>query len=383
MTSTTGRPLDEQPDGSLTVVAKIGSSSVTQPDGSIHHAAVQKLCADVAVLRSQGHRVVIVTSGAIAAGMPPLGLGPARPARRELLRAAAAVGQIGLFRAFEEALTAHGLLAGQVLLAPTDLMERHRYLGSRETLTALLELGVVPVVNENDAIADDEIKFGDNDRLSALVANLVEADTLVLLTDTPGVFTADPRHHADATLIEEIAEIDAAVEQLAGGTGSLVGTGGMASKLAAAKMATWSGVNTVIGGAERDGLIVDATAGRSGIGTRFPARSQRMSARKVWIAFALPAVGSITVDAGARQALQERGRSLLAAGVVSAAGPFAVDDPVDIADESGTVFAKGLASWASEVVSANAGRRTAETPDGLADAVVHRDRMVLLPAATG
>ncbi len=382
MTSTNA-VADDRPDGSKTVVAKIGSSSVTKPDGSINQEAVQKLCSDIATLRGQGHRAVIVTSGAIAAGMPPLGLGPARPARRELLRAAAAVGQIGLFRAFEEALSGHGLLAGQVLLAPTDLMERHRYLGSRETLTALLELGVVPVVNENDAIADDEIKFGDNDRLSALVANLVEADTLVLLTDTPGVFTADPRQHDDATLIEEIAEIDAAVEKLAGGTGSLVGTGGMASKLAAAKMATWSGVTTVIGGADRERLVVDAAAGRSGIGTRFPARAQRMTARKVWIAFALPAVGQISVDAGARRALEERGRSLLAAGVVSATGPFAIDDPVDIADEDGTVFAKGLASWSSDVVSANAGRRTAETPDGLADAVVHRDRMVLLPATTG
>ncbi len=371
----------EQPDGVLTVVAKIGSSSVTRADGSINEAVVQKLCGEVASLRSAGHRAVIVTSGAIAAGMPPLGLGPARPARRELLRAAAAVGQIGLFRAFEEALSAHNLLAGQVLLAPTDLMERHRYLGSRETLTALLELGVVPIVNENDAIADDEIKFGDNDRLSALVANLVDADTLVLLTDTPGVFTADPRQHADATLIEEIAEIDAAIEQLGGGTGSLVGTGGMASKLAAAKMATWSGVTTVIGAADRADLVVDAAEGRTGIGTTFRARDQRMSARKVWIAFALPAIGVITVDAGARRALEERGRSLLAAGVIEATGPFAADDPVDIADEHGTVFGKGLASWPSDVISENAGRRTSETPDGLADAVVHRDRMVLLPSS--
>ena len=370
----------DQPDGALTVVAKIGSSSVTRADGSINELAIQKLCRDVASLRSEGHRAVIVTSGAIAAGMPKLGLGPVRPARRDLLRAAAAVGQIGLFRAFEEALRGHGLLAGQVLLAPTDLMERHRYLGSRETLTALLDLGVVPIVNENDAIADDEIKFGDNDRLSALVANLVDADTLVLLTDTPGVFTADPREHAHATLIEEIAEIDAAIERLAGSTGSLVGTGGMASKLAAAKMATWSGVTTVIGGANRDGLIVDAAAGRPGIGTTFPARSQRMTARKVWIAFALPAVGVISVDAGARRALEEHGRSLLAAGVIEATGRFAADDPVDIADEHGNVFAKGLASWSSEVISENAGRRTSETPDDLADAVVHRDRMVLLPA---
>ncbi|NNE97370.1 MAG: glutamate 5-kinase, partial [Acidimicrobiales bacterium] len=183
------------------VVAKIGSSSVATKEGSVNRGAVAKLCLEIANLRADGHRAVIVTSGAIAIGMPPLNLGPSRPNRLELLRAAAAVGQMKLFRAFEESLAEHGLLAGQVLLAPTDLMERHRYLGSRETLSALLDLGVVPVVNENDAIADDEIKFGDNDRLSALVANLVEADQLVLLTDTPGVYTADPRQDAHATLI--------------------------------------------------------------------------------------------------------------------------------------------------------------------------------------
>ncbi len=363
------------------LVAKIGSSSVTNADGTVNSVAIDKLCAEVAALRAGGDRVVIVTSGAIAAGMPPLGLGPARPNKRELLRAAAAVGQIRLFRSFEEALAGHGLLGGQVLLAPTDLMERHRYLGSRETLTALLDLGVVPIVNENDAIADDEIRFGDNDRLSALVANLVDADSLVLLTDTPGVFTADPRQDANATLIEEIAQIDAAVEQLAGGSGSLAGTGGMASKLAAAKMATWSGVGTVIAAAGRPNVLSDALAGTAGVGTYFPARDQHLSARKVWIAFALPARGAIRVDAGAQRALSERGRSLLAAGVVEVSGPFGVDDPVDIADAEGRVFAKGLASWSWDVIDANRGKRTSETPDGLADAVVHRDRMVLLPAA--
>ena len=361
------------------LVAKIGSSSVIHPNGSLNDQAISKLCGEVAALRGQGHHVVIVTSGAIAAGLPVLGLGPKRPNRRELLRAAAAVGQIPLFRSFEQALGSHGLTGGQVLLAPTDLTERHRYLGSRETMTALLDLGVVPIVNENDAIADDEIKFGDNDRLSALIANLVDADTLVLLTDTAGVFTADPRHDTNATMIEEIAEIDAAVERLVGGTSSLVGTGGMASKLAAAKMATWSGVDTIIAAAEREGVLSDALHGVAGVGTVFPARDQRLSARKVWIAFALPARGVIRVDEGARQALSERGRSLLAAGVVGVEGPFSAEDPVDIADADGRVFAKGLASWPSDVIAANQGKRTSQTPDGLVDAVVLRDRMVLLP----
>lgn len=361
------------------VVAKIGSSSVTEADGSIDVPAVTKLCSEVAALRNAGHKAVVVTSGAIAVGLPLLGMGPARPNKREWLRAAAAVGQIGIFRAFEEALSAHGLLGGQVLLAPNDLMERRRYLGSRETLLALLDLGVVPIVNENDVIADDEIRFGDNDRLSALVANLVEAQRLVLLTDTNGVYTADPRVDAHATLIEEIAAIDKELERVAGGVGSLVGTGGMASKLAAAKMATWSGVTTVVAAADRPNVLTDALAGVAGVGTVFAARSQKMSARKVWIAFAVPSVGRIVVDDGARAALAERGRSLLAAGIIRTEGSFDTDDAVDIADPSGDVFAKGLASWPSKVVAENQGRHTSATPNDLADAVVHRDRMVLLP----
>ena len=363
------------------VVAKIGSSSVTRADGSIHTDAVSKLCGEVATLRAAGHRAVIVTSGAIAVGMPLLGMGPQRPNRRELLRAAAAVGQIGIFRAFEEALASHGLLGGQVLLAPTDLMDRRRYLGSRETLSALLDLGVVPIVNENDAIADDEIRFGDNDRLSALIANLVEADQLVLLTDTPGVYTADPRNYSDATLIEEIAAIDAEIERVAGGVGSLMGTGGMASKLAAAKMATWSGVRTVIAAADRPAVLVDAVAGVGGVGTFFAARDQKMSARKVWIAFAIPSVGRITVDEGARVALAERGRSLLAAGVVGVDHDFQIDQAVDIVDPTGAVFAKGLASWPAAALEEFRGRHSSQSPRHLADAVVHRDRMVLLPVA--
>ncbi len=365
------------------VVAKIGSSSVTLPDGSLDYLAIGKLCGEVAELRRAGHRAVIVTSGAIAAGLPLLGMGSRRSHRREVLRAAAAVGQIGLVAAFVEALDGHHVRAGQVLLAPTDLMERRRYLGSRETLTALLELGVVPVVNENDAIADDEIRFGDNDRLAALVANLVEADRLVLLTDTAGVYTADPRTDAQATLIEEIAAIDTELERVAGGVGSTVGTGGMASKLAAAKMATWSGVTTVIASATRPAVLADSVSATGGVGTVFLARSnQRLSARKVWIAFALPSVGQIVVDPGARAALAQRGRSLLAAGVVEVRGTFGPDDAVEIVDTAGVVFAKGLASWHSHVIAENAGRRTSETPDGLADAVVHRDHMVLLPASS-
>src|SRR5579862_8865968 len=195
------------------VVAKVGTSSITDDHGDIVQAAIEKLCADVASVRAQGHRVVVVTSGAIAAGLPVLGLGgEARPRDPVTLQAVSAVGQSRLMRVYDDALAAHGLVAGQVLLAPLDFVDRRQYLHARGTLTRLLELGVVPVVNENDAIADDEIRFGDNDRIAALVAHLVGADTLVLLTDTPGLLTADPRLDDSASLIEEIVEVDHELE---------------------------------------------------------------------------------------------------------------------------------------------------------------------------
>src|SRR3954470_15401067 len=214
--------------------------------GEIELAAIDKLCAEVAALRGRRHRVVVVTSGAIAAGLPALGLSGARPADLATLQAISAVGQGRLIRTYDDILGRHGLVGGQVLLAPLDFVHRSQYLHARQTLTRLLELGVVPVVNENDAVADDEIRFGDNDRLAALVAHLVAADVLVLLTDTPGLLTADPRLDDSASLIQEIVEIDEELERVAGRTADPRGSGGMASKLAAAKIAAWSGVRAVI-----------------------------------------------------------------------------------------------------------------------------------------
>src|SRR5947209_12614028 len=210
--------------------------------------AIDKLCAEVATLRGRHHRVVVVTSGAIAAGLPALGLSGTRPADLATLQAISAVGQSHLMRVYDDTLARHGLVGGQVLLAPLDFVHRSQYLHARGTLKRLLDLGVVPVVNENDAIADDEIRFGDNDRLAALVAHLVSADVMVLLTDTPGLLTADPQAHEGASLIEEIVEVDHQLERVAGAAGDR-GSGGMASKLAAAKMAAWSGVRTVIASA--------------------------------------------------------------------------------------------------------------------------------------
>ena len=239
---------------------------------------------------------------------------------------------------------------------------------------------MVPVINENDAVADDEIRFGDNDRLSALVAHLIDADRLVLLTDTPGLFTADPRVDTTASLIEEIVEFDQRVEAMAGGPGSAAARGGMASKLAAAKIATWSGVETIIAHSQRPQVLTDAVAGVDGVGTVFRPHPGRLSARKLWIAFALPASGRITVDQGARHALEHRQKSLLAAGVKTLDGTFGVDDAVEVVDEDGEVFAKGLVRWESATLAAHAGRRTADLPSELVDEVIHRDDLVMLPA---
>ena len=287
----------------MIVVAKIGSSSVTDAGGRVDEGAVTKLCAEVAAVRESGHQVIVVSSGAIAAGQPALGMrdvrrSGARASDLATLQALSAVGQSRLMRVYDDLLATHGLVGGQVLLAPLDFV-------------------LLGVVNENDAIADDEIRFGDNDRLAALTAHLVRADVLVLLTDAPGLFTADPRLDSEASLIQEVVEVDRELERMAGGAGSERGSGGMASKLAAAKIAVWSGIRVVIAAADRPGVLADAVAGRAGVGTIVRPRDRRLPARKLWIAFAVDASGTVVVDEGARRALTERGTSLLPAGVGS------------------------------------------------------------------
>jgi glutamate 5-kinase len=353
------------------VVVKVGSSSVTP-------ATVDRLCGEIATLRSAGHTVVVVTSGAIAAGWTALGRGRKRPADPAVLQAVSAVGQHRLMRTWQDGLDPHGILAGQVLLAPLDFVHRTQYLHARGTLAHLIELGVVPVVNENDAVADEEIRFGDNDRLAALVAHLVQAELLLLLTDAPGLLTADPRLVAEASLIDEVVEIDHRLEQMAGGAGSTVGSGGMASKVAAAKIATWSGVETIIADAARPGVLVAAVAGESGVGTVFRARPRRLSARKLWIAFALGASGRLIVDKGAQVALAEGGRSLLPAGVVAVEGDFGLDDAVEIVGPDGKVFAKGLVRVGAARSAEWIGRRSDQLPEDMSHLVVHRDDLVLV-----
>ena len=358
-------------------VVKIGSSSITLPSGELDDAALVKLADDLATARDDGHRIVLVMSGAIAAGMPALGL-TTRPRDMGTLQAIAAVGQPRLIERMNGLLGAHEVVVGQVLLTPYDFVHRSQYLHARETLRHLLDLRVLPIVNENDTVADDEIRYGDNDRLAALVSHLLGADVLLMLTDTAGVFTADPRRDGDASLIEEIIEVDAALEAVAGGAGTDRGSGGMASKLAAAKIAAWSGVRAVIASASSPSVVSNALAGRP-VGTSFAPRAQRLPSRKLWIAFAQGSEGRIVVDAGARRALVHDGKSLLAAGVRGVDGTFGVDAPVEVVDDAGSVFAKGLSRYGSDSLRSVAGRRTSDLPEGSPHEVVHRDDLVVLP----
>ena len=340
---------------------------------------IAKTAREVATARAAGHEVVLVSSGAVAAGLPLLGISADdRPKDARTLQAVSAVGQARLMQTWGDHLGTHHLIGGQVLLAPLDFMVRTQYLHARSTLERLLELGVVPVVNENDAIADDEIRFGDNDRIAALVAQLLGAELLVLLTDAPGLMDADPRFSAEASLIEEIVEVDHELEALAGGAGSDRGSGGMASKLAAAKMASWSGVRAVIAAAGRPGVLAEAIDGRPGVGTVVLPRARRLSARKLWIAFALPAHGRISIDAGAARAVVAGGRSLLAAGVTGVEGTFDAEDAVEVVGPDGTVVAKGLVRVDTPTLRAMAGRRSADLVDGSGE-VVHADDLVVLP----
>ena len=350
---------------------------MTDDAGFIKRSAITKLCGEVAALRSQGHQVLTVTSGAIAAGLPIMKL-EHRPHDVLSLQAAAAVGQSRLLRYYDEGFSAHGLVSGQILLSPTNFFDRRQYLHARASLLKLLELGVVPIVNENDAVKEAEPRFGDNDRLAALVAHVVKADLLVLLTDTQGLYTADPRHDSTASLVEEVQEIDQQLLGAAGGAGSARGSGGMASKLSAARMAAWSGIRTVIASAEKPAVLQQAIDGATGVGTVIAPRNERLSARKLWIAFAVPAVARVIIDDGAVRALVERGASLLAAGVIEITGDFESDEGVEIVSEAGEIVAKGLASCTSQKVVHSRSKQHADSR-GPADIpqIVHRDQMVV------
>lgn len=361
------------------LVVKIGSSLLVDREGRVREGWLDGLAEDVARLKARGQQVVVVTSGAIALGFRALGL-DRRPHRLDEKQAAAAIGQILLARAYQDRLGAKGLAAGQILITAEDTEARRRYLNARATLEVLLREGVVPVVNENDTVATGEIRFGDNDRLSARVAVMTTADTLVLLSDVDGLYTADPRRDPDARHLALVDAVTPEVAAMAGGAGTAVGTGGMASKLVAATMATSAGCSVVLaqGTAPRPLAAVEAGARA----TLFPARLSARRARKDWIAASLGASGALQVDAGALRALRA-GSSLLPAGVVAVEGEFGRGDAVLVrASPGGDPVAKGLVAYDAADARRLAGRRTDEIEAALGwrgrDELVHRDDLVLL-----
>ena len=363
-----------------TLVVKVGSSLVTAQGRGADREAIARWAVQIARLHALGRRVILVSSGAIVEGMQRLGW-TRRPQSMHQLQAAAAVGQMGLVQCYESCFREHGLHTAQVLLTHADLADRQRYLNARSTLRALLELGVIPVINENDTVVTDEIKFGDNDTLAALVTNLVEADALIILTDQAGLFDADPRKNQQARIIEEAEASDSRLEDLAGGVGSELAKGGMLTKVQAARRAARSGAHTVIAsGAEPDVLLRLAQGER--VGTLLTARTVPLAARKQWLADHLAVSGRVQLDAGAAKALARDGKSLLPVGVVAVMGEFQRGEVVGCLDAEGREIARGLVNYSAEETRRIMRRPSAEIEKilGTMDEpeLIHRDNLVLL-----
>ena len=361
------------------VVVKVGSSLVTNEGRGLDEQAIGEWCRQLAHLIRDGREVIMVSSGAIAEGMKRLGWA-VRPKEVHELQAAAAVGQMGLAQMYETKLRANGLGSAQVLLTHADLADRERYLNARSTLLTLLKLGVVPVINENDTVVNDEIKFGDNDTLGALVANLVEADALVILTDQKGLYTADPRKDPAAEFVHEAKAGDPALELMAGGAGSSIGRGGMLTKILAAKRAAGSGASTVIAWGREADALVRLTQGDA-IGTLLIAQTQKNQARKQWMADHLQMRGAVVVDAGAAAKVCDEGKSLLPIGMVMVEGDFSRGDVIAVRDEAGQEIARGLANYSSSEARLICRKPSSEFERLLGYAaepeMLHRDNLVL------
>jgi glutamate 5-kinase len=361
------------------VVVKVGSSLVTNDGRGLDEQAIGEWCRQLAHLIRDGREVIMVSSGAIAEGMKRLGW-VTRPKAVQELQAAAAVGQMGLAQMYETKLRANDLGSAQVLLTHADLADRERYLNARSTLLTLLKLGVVPVINENDTVVNDEIKFGDNDTLGALVANLVEADALVILTDQKGLFTADPRKDPAATFVSEAKAGDPALELMAGGAGSSIGRGGMLTKILAAKRAAGSGASTVIAWGREPDALIRLTQGDA-IGTLLIAQTQKNQARKQWMADHLQMRGAVVVDAGAAAKVRDEGKSLLPIGMLQVEGEFSRGDVIAVRDETGLEIARGLANYASAEARLLCRKPSSEFERLLGYAaepeMLHRDNLVL------
>ncbi len=327
------------------IVVKVGSSLVTDEGRGLDAEAIGLWCQQLALLVKDGREVIMVSSGAIAEGMKRLGW-TTRPKAIHELQAAAAVGQMGLVQVYESKLRENGIGSAQVLLTHADLADRERYLNARSTLLTLLQLGVVPVINENDTVVNDEIKFGDNDTLGALVANLVEADVLIILTDQKGLFTADPRKDVNATLVHEAQAGDLALEAMAGGAGSSIGKGGMLTKILAAKRAAGSGASTVIAWGREPDALLRLTRGEA-IGTLLVAQTPKNHARKQWMADHLQMRGSVLIDAGAVVKVRDEDKSLLPIGMTAVQGEFSRGDVIAVRDADGLEIARGLSNYSS------------------------------------
>ncbi|MCS6785833.1 MAG: glutamate 5-kinase [Thiobacillaceae bacterium] len=362
------------------LVVKVGSSLVTNEGRGLDHQRLAQWAAQIAALVKAGREVVLVSSGAIAEGLQRLGWRK-RPHALNELQAAAAVGQMGLIEAYERCFRTHGLHTAQILLTHADLSDRERYLNARSTLRTLLALKVVPIINENDTVTTEEIKFGDNDTLGALVANLIEADVLVILTDQQGLYTADPRKDPKASLVREAIAGDPALEAMAGGAGSAVGRGGMLTKVLAAKRAARSGAHTVIASGREPEVLLRLSQGEA-IGTQFVARQAPLAARRQWLADHLQVRGRLRLDAGATRALREQGKSLLPIGVTEVIGDFQRGEVVACIDPDGRDIAHGLVNYSAEEARRIMGRQSAEIEAvlGYVDEpeLIHRDNLALL-----
>ena len=363
------------------VVVKVGTSTITYPNCSRNFNRIDHLARELSDLRNQGKEVILVSSGAIAVGVERLKL-PGKPKTIPGKQAAAAVGQGILMNTYERAFADYGQVVAQVLLTRSEVLDRHRYANSRNTFMELLKQGVIPVVNENDVVALDDLKIGDNDNLSALVAGIADADLVIILSDVDGLYTANPATHPEATLVPEVREITPAIEASASGAGSALAVGGMATKIQAAKAATSSGINLVIASGTEPYAITRIMKGEP-VGTLFVSRENRLQFRKRWLAFGARIVGRITVDEGCARAIRkEGGCSILPAGITQVAGEFEAGHTVSVIDGDGRELARGMIHYSSGETEAIKGHKTTEIETILGhktyDEVIHRDDLIIL-----
>lgn len=362
------------------IVVKVGSSTLTHETGKLNYHRIERLAMEIADLANQGKEMVLVSSGAVSAGMGPLGLS-ARPKTIREKQAVAAVGQGVLMHTYEKMFREYGQTVGQVLLTRMDAQDRKKFMNSRNTLLTMLQMGVIPIINENDVVAIDEFKIGDNDTLSAMVSNFIEADLLIILSDVDGLYTANPQTHPEARIIPVVTEVDKHVYDIAGGAGSSIGTGGMYTKIQAASIATSSGVDMVIASGSEDGVLRRICQGED-VGTWFTAKDSNLHTKKRWLLSGSKAQGSLIVDGGCRNALVEHGSSLLPVGIAAVEGEFHEGDIVNVMYE-GLVIAKGIVNYNSESVEAIKRHKTDDITkilghEGVYEEVIHRDNLVVM-----